>query len=82
MWRAFFMALGISAILLGAEGLIVERAVLQAGQQEKRVANSPYRTVEPQVRRDFTTPEWAPWSFLSVGAVVLLYTVTAAKGSG
>jgi hypothetical protein len=30
-----------------------------------------YREVEP--------PEWAPWSLMSVGAVVILYTFTIPK---
>ena len=79
MWRALFLALGISAILLGAEGLVVERALLHAGQPAAQAAPGQFRAAAPPARRDFLTPEWAPWCFLSVGAVVVLYTLTIAK---
>jgi hypothetical protein len=74
MWRALFMALGVSAVLLGLECLVVEKAVLApsaAGSAEG----------QPQVaaRRDFIPPDWAPWSLMSTGAVTMLYSVTIPK---
>jgi hypothetical protein len=33
------------------------------------------------VTREFRPPEWAPWTLLSAGAVVMLYTVTVARDS-
>jgi hypothetical protein len=76
MMRSFFLALGISALLLGVECLIIERAEMHdndsgamAGFARRAVPS--YREVEP--------PEWAPWSLMSVGAVVILYTITIPK---
>jgi len=69
MWRALFIAIGISCCILGLEALAVEKAVLNiktpvSPGSEKTVA----RTVEP--------PDWAPWSLMSGGTVVLLYSFT------
>ena len=76
MMRSFFLALGISALLLGFECLVIERAEMHdddsgAMASLARRAVPSYREVEP--------PEWAPWSLMSVGAVVILYTITIPK---
>ena len=81
MWRAFFMAVGATLCILGLECMVLEKAVLAAPTSENVsdygydaygldvVADRPTgRTIEP--------PEWAPWSFLSAGAVVLLYALS------
>jgi hypothetical protein len=65
MWRSFFLALGVFLFILGAEALVVERAVLNRG--------------ESQTAADIVPPEWAPWSLLSAGAVVVLYSFTVPK---
>lgn len=71
MWRALFMALGFSAILLGLECLVVEKAVLAPGE--------PAEGQSVGARRDFIPPDWAPWSLMSTGAVTMLYSVTIPK---
>ncbi len=75
MMRSFFLALGISALLLGVECLIIERAEIldsESGAMAGLSRSVPsYHEVEP--------PEWAPWSLMSVGAVVILYTITIPK---
>jgi len=73
MWRAFFLAVGIACMLAGLECLVIEKAVLAASAESgpsalaQRMAPS-YREIVP--------PEWAPWSLISVGAVVILYSFT------
>lgn len=73
MIRSFFLAIGIFAIILGVECLVLDRAVLKPSQEatiegfSERMATSP---------REVTPPEWAPWSLLSAGTVVILYSVT------
>jgi hypothetical protein len=66
MLRAFFLAIGMSAFILGLEAMAIEKAVLNpttdAGGQ------TTYREIKPA--------EWAPWSLLSGGAVVMLYSFT------
>lgn len=65
MWKTFFIAVGVCLVLLGVEGLAVDRFVMSRGGE-------------------VTPPDWAPWSLLSSGVVVILYTVTIPKrvGSG
>ena len=87
MWRAFFMALGVTLCILGFECMVLDKAILATRQpggaisaplydaygfEGDRIGLSP-RTIEP--------PEWAPWSLLSSGAVVLLYAL-ATRGGG
>ena len=78
MWRAFFLGMGISACLLGGEFLATDRFIL-AG--ETKAASQGFFAA-PLKRREFIPPEWAPWSLLSGGAVVILYSLTLPKPGG
>jgi len=75
MWRALFTALGLSAVILGVECLVVEKAVL-AKSTAKPAEGQPAATAGG---RDFIPPDWAPWSLMSTGAVTMLYSVTIPK---
>jgi len=81
MWRAFFLASGIFACILGAQCLVVDSFVW---------ANEPAPTAEnpatlfgaPPIETgspDLKPAEWAPWSLLSGGAVVILYSLTLGR---
>lgn len=67
MWRSFFLAMGVFTLVLGAECLAIERATLKPQVRGGQVVKAA-RTVEP--------PEWAPWSLMAGGAVIVLYTFT------
>jgi hypothetical protein len=67
MIRSFFLAIGIFALILGGECLVLDRAVLAPRGES---------TIEGLTQREITPPEWAPWSLLSAGAVVILYSFT------
>ncbi len=72
MLRAFFLAIGIFAFVLGLECLVIEKAVLNPSRESTSGAL-------PQMApayRELVPPEWAPWSLLSGGAVVMLYSFT------
>ena len=77
MWRAFFLALGIYACIFGAECLIVESYVM-AGEttQGPPAQTSLFQSNTPLASRDWRPAEWAPWSLLSTGAIVILYSLT------
>ena len=86
MWRPFFLAIGITTIILGLECLVIERAVLgdelgSAGAVagENLFVDSPFSAAK---QRTVTPPEWAPWSLLSVGAVIILYAVSLRPSGG
>ena len=64
MWRSLFLALGLFSLILGIESLLIDSATL---------ANRGDPTV---ISREVVPAEWAPWSLLSAGAVVILYSFT------
>ncbi len=66
MFRSLFLALGVSTAILGVEALGIEKAVL------KRPENAPVTTAVKEVN----PPDWAPWSLMAAGAVVVLYSFT------
>ena len=69
MWRSLFLALGITCVILGVEALAVEKAVLN-------VKNPPSEAGQPASQRVISPPEWAPWSLMSGGAIVMIYSFT------
>ena len=83
MWRALFLALGIYMCVLGGECLVVDKFVM-ASSQPPAAEPSPatlFASGPPAgVQREIEPAEWAPWSFLSVGAVVILYALTINRG--
>ena len=87
MWRAFFLALGIYLCILGAECLVIDKFVM-AGEQPAAAAETnstppgpatlfgATAPSPPPAHRDIEPAEWAPWSLLSAGAVIILYALT------
>ena len=78
MWRAFFLALGIYACIFGAECMVIESYVMASesavpAQQTSLFQASGSPTIST---REWKPPEWAPWSLLSTGAIVILYSLT------
>lgn len=67
MWRALFLALGVSCCILGIEALAVEKAVLNVSGGPGGSATTQ-RVVDP--------PDWAPWSLMSGGTIVMIYSFT------
>ena len=76
MWRAFFLSLGIYSFLLGVECLAIERAVVSVSREASTA--TPGQPAAANTR-EITPPEWAPWSLMSGGAVVMLYSFTIPK---
>jgi len=76
MWRALFLAVGISLMILGVECLGVEKVKLRfRGPPPPPV--SPFDNEEKAAPlREVAPPPWVPWSLLSSGAVVCLYSFT------
>ncbi len=69
MWRSLFIAVGISAVLLGVECLLIDKAVLA-----RREAPAPGMQESVGRNREIVPPDWAPWSLMSTGAVTVLYS--------
>jgi hypothetical protein len=74
MWRAFFLAIGIFLLILGMECLAVDKVNLKI--HEDPVA-APFSTTPKEGPAKQVTPQnWHPWSLMSVGAVICLYSFT------
>lgn len=80
MWRSFFLAIGVYLLLLGAQGLTVERVVLKI-RGPARVTTDFFgnRVVESGSPRTLVPPDWVPWTLISTGAVTCLYSFTIAR---
>jgi hypothetical protein len=71
MWRSFFLAVGVYVCLLGVQALAVERAVLKPDVASKA-----------GWKQEIVPPDWAPWSLIGAGAVVVLYSFTIPRRVG
>ena len=74
MWRSFFLAVGITLCILGGECLLIDKAVM--AQNPDGAATAATGEAES---RDVVPPDWAPWSLMSAGAVVMIYSFTIPK---
>lgn len=63
MWRSLFLAVGITLIIIGAECLVIDSALVTGEGGPKH----------------FKPPEWAPWSMISTGSIIILYSFTIPK---
>ena len=80
MWRSFFLAVGLTTIFLGVECLGVEKMSLKLrGPSTPATPATWYSAGTPAKegpQKTVTPPRWAPWSLMSVGAIVCLYSFT------
>ncbi len=82
MWRSFFLAAGITSCILGAECFLMEKAILKPDVPAAK-ASAALFTPTVTASDEFVPPEWAPWTLLSVGAVVIIYSYSIPRrGSG
>src|SRR5205823_538015 len=75
MLRAFFLAMGISTCIYGAECLVVERFVLAGEVTPSGPGQAAAFNASARPPREMVPPEWAPWSLLASGALVVLYSM-------
>lgn len=78
MWRSLFLALGLYVMLLGAECILVQEFRLRMHEPPAPQPSSLFPSEQPTVgpQRVLRPQPWVPWSFLSTGAVVCLYSFT------
>lgn len=80
MWRGFFLACGVTLCILGAECLAVERVTLTDNNPPPSATSIGYTQPSGWTpNREYKPPEWAPWTMISAGAVVILYSFTIPK---
>ncbi len=78
MWRAFFLGIGVYLMIAGAECLAVDRVVWRTTPDPSPKVIS-FSKPAAQKPKDFPPAPWVPWSLLSTGAVVCLYSFTIPK---
>lgn len=83
MWRAFFLAVGISLVIIGAQCLVVERVTLAHGistsaptEEGGYLLGQKSNAPAAAGGKDIVPPDWAPWSLMAAGAVVMIYSFT------
>jgi hypothetical protein len=78
MWRSLFLAVGIFLIILGVQCLGVAQFTLKIRDE---AAAAYYLDTTPGTgpQKKLTPPPWVPWSLMSTGAVVCLYSFTLPK---
>ena len=79
MWRAVFLAVGITMCIVGLECFFIEKAVLADSPKpmSRKMTATASALLKPRKEPDeVVTKEWMPWSFLSGGAIIILYTIT------
>lgn len=76
MWRSIFLALGVMAVIVGFECMIIDSAnVYAAGETNASAFINPLGDPSPSTR-EWRPKEWYPWAILSTGAVVIIYAFT------
>lgn len=79
MWRSFFLAIGIMAIIVGAECLIIDSAQLYSAG-ETRATSFINPAASPASSSTIWRPkEWLPWLMLAGGTITILYAFTLPK---
>ena len=77
MWRAFFLAVGITLCIVGAECLGLDKVVLKVRKDPPKVEAGIFDTTpeQPTVgpRKTIKIQPHTPWSLMALGAVVILY---------
>ncbi|MDZ7615938.1 MAG: hypothetical protein U1E05_02975 [Patescibacteria group bacterium] len=79
MWRAFFLAMGIYLVLGGLQCLGVESATLVLRNPPPKATSFFEEAPKLGSKKSFVPPPWTPWSLMSTGAVVCLYSFTLPK---
>ncbi|MHB8956497.1 MAG: hypothetical protein ACYC4U_26230, partial [Pirellulaceae bacterium] len=81
MWRSLFLAIGIVLCILGAECLVMEKAVLK-GEDAPAPSAAMFMSAPLNSSKEIVPPEWAPWTLMSFGAVVVLYSYSIPRRTG
>ena len=74
MWRTFFIAFGLMAMIIGFECLLIESAdFCRFGQARSFLNPNGVATIST---RGWQPKEWFPWVALSTGGITVLYAFT------
>ncbi len=79
MRRAFFIALGVMAIIIGLECLAIDSANFYSAKQTNASSFFDPSGSPSLNTRVWRPKEWIPWAALSVGTITVLYAFTLPK---
>ena len=79
MWRAMFLAIGLYLFLAGLQCLGVASATLVFRDPPPKATSFFEEAPKVGPKKSLTPPPWAPWSLMSTGAIVCLYSFTLPK---
>jgi len=86
MWRALFLGAGVYLILLGGQCLGVQKIVLKTRepvvQEEQTFSFLGPKKPKLGPQKEIVPPPWAPWSLMSAGAVMCLYSFSIPNRMG
>jgi len=76
MWRAFFLAIGIYLLLAGMQCLGIDTATTVFRDPPPKTESVFEEPAKVGPKKTLSPPPWAPWSLMSTGAIVCLYSFT------
>ena len=79
MWRSFFIAIGIMAIIIGFETLVIDSANFYSSRGSTAGEFMDPSTIAGQQIITWQPKEWFPWLVLSAGALTVIYSFTLPK---
>lgn len=79
MRRAFFIAVGAMAIIIGLECLVIDSASFYSAEQTNASSFFDPSGTPSGNTRVWRPEEWLPWAALSVGTITILYAFTLPK---
>ncbi len=79
MWRSLFLAIGVYLLLAGVQCLGVDSAVLAFHDPPPKPTSFFEEAPRQGPKKTLVPPPWAPWSLMSTGAIVCLYSFTLPK---
>lgn len=79
MRRALFIAMGIMAIIIGLECLVIDSAVFYSPRQTDAGSFFDPSGNPAGNTQTWQPEEWMPWACLSLGTITILYAFTLPK---
>ena len=76
MWRVLWMSLGLSAVILGGECMVLDKVILAHPGSDVGDEMAFTSIHEP---KSWTPPDWAPWGLIGTGAVLIITSGRLAK---
>jgi hypothetical protein len=81
MWRSLFMALGIMVAVMGIECMVIDSATVYASAEANPSFLDPMAP-PGTVTKTIRPTEGLPWILVTVGMIVILYSISLRRPAG